>query len=233
MATRGYRAISPRAHNARQFLPISPSVGLRLRRSFVAFVLVTLVRVYLDRQTRARARAQRGACLAPAPPPAAAHDGDVHAVLPQLVSAHCRPMRRGATLERRSASTRLSPAQRRWMLRLARFSPRSNNMLYPKEDRAAKKLMFVCKRCNYEEVATAHVVYRHELVKSAGCVGASRGGAAAAGGRRRWRTRLSACECVSSRSAFSDDCPPPAAVPTPPPFSCPTATNWSRSPTTL
>jgi DNA-directed RNA polymerase II subunit RPB9 len=41
-------------------------------------------------------------------------------------------------------------------------------MLYPKEDRAAKKLMFVCKRCNYEEVATAHVVYRHELVKSAG-----------------------------------------------------------------
>ena len=47
------------------------------------------------------------------------------------------------------------------------FCRSCNNMLYPKEDRAAKKLLFVCKRCNYEEAAANPVVYRHELVRSA------------------------------------------------------------------
>lgn len=46
-------------------------------------------------------------------------------------------------------------------------SRRSNNMLYPKEDRVGKKLLFVCKRCNYEQDADTPVVYRHELVRSA------------------------------------------------------------------
>ena len=40
-------------------------------------------------------------------------------------------------------------------------------MLYPKEDRAARKLLFVCRRCNYEQDADTPVVYRHELVRSA------------------------------------------------------------------
>ena len=40
-------------------------------------------------------------------------------------------------------------------------------MLYPKEDKAAKKLLFVCKRCNYEQDADTPVVYRLELVRNA------------------------------------------------------------------
>lgn len=40
-------------------------------------------------------------------------------------------------------------------------------MLYPKEDKVAKKLVFVCKRCNFEQDANTPIVYRHELVKSA------------------------------------------------------------------
>jgi hypothetical protein len=43
-------------------------------------------------------------------------------------------------------------------------------MLYPKEDRVAKKLMYVCRRCDYEEAATNPVVFKRELVKSARCV---------------------------------------------------------------
>ena len=40
-------------------------------------------------------------------------------------------------------------------------------MLYPREDRAAKKLMYVCRRCGYEQEAVAPTVYRHEIVKAA------------------------------------------------------------------
>lgn len=40
-------------------------------------------------------------------------------------------------------------------------------MLYPKEDRVAKKLMYVCRRCDYEEEAKTPVVFKRELVKSA------------------------------------------------------------------
>lgn len=43
----------------------------------------------------------------------------------------------------------------------------SHNMLYPKEDRVAKKLMYVCRRCDYEEEAKTPVVFKRELVKSA------------------------------------------------------------------
>lgn len=47
-------------------------------------------------------------------------------------------------------------------------------MLYPKEDRVLRKLLFVCRRCNYEQDAETPVVYRHELVRSAVCVTAAR-----------------------------------------------------------
>ena len=40
----------------------------------------------------------------------------------------------------------------------------SNNMLYPKEDRVEKKLMYACRNCTYQEEATNNCVYRHEIV---------------------------------------------------------------------
>lgn len=41
-------------------------------------------------------------------------------------------------------------------------------MLYPREDRAARRLMFICVRCGYEQAALSPVVFKHELIKSAG-----------------------------------------------------------------
>ncbi len=40
-------------------------------------------------------------------------------------------------------------------------------MLYPKEDKASKKLLYRCSRCQYEEEADNPVVYRHQLVRQA------------------------------------------------------------------
>jgi DNA-directed RNA polymerase II subunit RPB9 len=40
-------------------------------------------------------------------------------------------------------------------------------MLYPKENKLQKKLMFVCRRCNYEQEAESPIVFRHEIVKGA------------------------------------------------------------------
>ena len=40
-------------------------------------------------------------------------------------------------------------------------------MPFPKESKADRKLLFVCRRCNYEQDADTPVVYRHELVRSA------------------------------------------------------------------
>ena len=96
-------------------------------------------------------------------------DGDVHAVLPQLVS-HPRI----DWLD--SAGAHLGIARRPhssltalllWDTVLAPASTCSNNMLFPKESKAERKLLFVCRRCNYEQDADTPVVYRHELVRSA------------------------------------------------------------------
>ena len=51
-------------------------------------------------------------------------------------------------------------------------------MLYPREDRLAKCLMFICRKCGYETEASSPVVFKHEIVKSAVCV-YYEGGAAA------------------------------------------------------
>ncbi|KAI9277862.1 DNA-directed RNA polymerase II subunit RPB9 [Sporodiniella umbellata] len=39
-----------------------------------------------------------------------------------------------------------------------------NNLLYPKEDKINRKLMFACRNCEYEEDAENYCVYRHEIV---------------------------------------------------------------------
>ena len=44
-----------------------------------------------------------------------------------------------------------------------RFCPTSNDLLYPREDRERKKLVYVCKNCKYEVDADDHCVYRHTI----------------------------------------------------------------------
>mmetsp|Transcript_23611 Transcript_23611/g.30857 ORF Transcript_23611/g.30857 Transcript_23611/m.30857 type:complete len:115 (+) Transcript_23611:228-572(+) len=48
-----------------------------------------------------------------------------------------------------------------------RFCRECNNMLYPKEDREARKLMFACRNCNYSEYVDEACIYRNEIVKAA------------------------------------------------------------------
>ncbi len=40
-------------------------------------------------------------------------------------------------------------------------------MLYPKENKVEKKLMYSCRRCGFGQEAENPVVFKHELVKSA------------------------------------------------------------------
>lgn len=41
-------------------------------------------------------------------------------------------------------------------------------MLYPKEDKAEKRLLYQCRNCPYAELADSPRVYRHELITSIG-----------------------------------------------------------------
>jgi DNA-directed RNA polymerase II subunit RPB9 len=43
----------------------------------------------------------------------------------------------------------------------------SNNMLYPKEDRQNRVLLFACRNCEHQEEADHHCVYRNEFKKLA------------------------------------------------------------------
>ena len=46
-----------------------------------------------------------------------------------------------------------------------RFCPESNDLLYPKEDKEHKKLIYVCRSCGYKEDAdpSEWCVYRNEV----------------------------------------------------------------------
>lgn len=49
---------------------------------------------------------------------------------------------------------------------LMRFCPHDSSMLYPKEDRQMKRLLYACKLCHYTEVAEGQpLVYRNEKKK--------------------------------------------------------------------
>ncbi|KAI9307489.1 DNA-directed RNA polymerase II subunit I [Cunninghamella echinulata] len=39
-----------------------------------------------------------------------------------------------------------------------------NNLLYPREDKANRQLMFSCRNCQFEEPADNMRVYRHEII---------------------------------------------------------------------
>uniref|UniRef100_A0A6S8ESB1 DNA-directed RNA polymerase subunit n=1 Tax=Aplanochytrium stocchinoi TaxID=215587 RepID=A0A6S8ESB1_9STRA len=45
------------------------------------------------------------------------------------------------------------------------FCPECNNMLYPKEDRAEKKLLLTCRHCEFEKPAENPTVYIHKIKK--------------------------------------------------------------------
>jgi DNA-directed RNA polymerase II subunit RPB9 len=40
-------------------------------------------------------------------------------------------------------------------------------MLYPKEDKINKRLMYSCRRCRFEQESENPIVFKHELVKNA------------------------------------------------------------------
>ncbi|KAI9278583.1 DNA-directed RNA polymerase II subunit RPB9 [Phascolomyces articulosus] len=42
-----------------------------------------------------------------------------------------------------------------------------NNLLYPREDKANRRLLFACRNCQYEEDADNLCVYRHEIIHAA------------------------------------------------------------------
>lgn len=48
------------------------------------------------------------------------------------------------------------------------FCPECSNMLYPKEDKAARKLMYQCRTCQHTQEATSNCVYRNILKSQAG-----------------------------------------------------------------
>merc|ERR1712159_162445 len=48
-----------------------------------------------------------------------------------------------------------------------RFCPNSDDLLYPKEDRARNKLVYVCRNCDYTVDSESSCVYRHHITHSA------------------------------------------------------------------
>lgn len=49
-----------------------------------------------------------------------------------------------------------------------KFCAECNNMLYPKEDKANRRLLYQCRNCSYSELASSACVYRHELITNIG-----------------------------------------------------------------
>lgn len=47
-----------------------------------------------------------------------------------------------------------------------RFCPNSNDLLYPREDRSKKKLIYVCRNCDYTTDSDSSCVYRHFIAHS-------------------------------------------------------------------
>ncbi|XP_020228784.1 DNA-directed RNA polymerases II, IV and V subunit 9A [Cajanus cajan] len=44
-----------------------------------------------------------------------------------------------------------------------KFCRRCNNVLYPKEDKEQKLLLYACRNCNHEEIADNNIVYRNKI----------------------------------------------------------------------
>ncbi|KAI9137110.1 DNA-directed RNA polymerase II subunit RPB9-like protein [Paraphysoderma sedebokerense] len=44
------------------------------------------------------------------------------------------------------------------------FCAECNNMLYPKEDRGGRRLLYACRNCEHQEPAIQHCVFRREIL---------------------------------------------------------------------
>mmetsp|Transcript_10452 Transcript_10452/g.22336 ORF Transcript_10452/g.22336 Transcript_10452/m.22336 type:complete len:183 (-) Transcript_10452:1421-1969(-) len=53
---------------------------------------------------------------------------------------------------------------------LMRFCPHDSSMLYPKENRAERKLVYACRLCRYYEFATGYMIFQNVLKKEVGNV---------------------------------------------------------------
>ncbi|KAL1877472.1 hypothetical protein Daus18300_002459 [Diaporthe australafricana] len=49
-----------------------------------------------------------------------------------------------------------------------KFCPECSNMLYPKEDKDARRLMYTCRTCQHTEEATTNCIYRNVLRNTVG-----------------------------------------------------------------
>jgi DNA-directed RNA polymerase subunit M/transcription elongation factor TFIIS len=49
-----------------------------------------------------------------------------------------------------------------------KFCPECSNMLYPKEDKDARRLMYTCRTCQHSEEATSNCIYRNTLRNTVG-----------------------------------------------------------------
>jgi len=49
-----------------------------------------------------------------------------------------------------------------------KFCRECNNILYPKEDRENKILLYACRNCDHQEIAENNCVYRNEIHHAAG-----------------------------------------------------------------
>lgn len=55
-----------------------------------------------------------------------------------------------------------------WWVNEPHFLTFSNNMLYPREDKADQRLLYSCRNCDYTEIAENPKVYRNELMSNIG-----------------------------------------------------------------
>ncbi|KAF8016292.1 hypothetical protein BT93_H1714 [Corymbia citriodora subsp. variegata] len=68
--------------------------------------------------------------------------------------------------KRKNRSHRLRPSSFR--MSAMKFCCECNNILYPKEDKEQKILLFACRNCEHQEVADNYCVYRNEIHHSVG-----------------------------------------------------------------
>eukprot|EP00271_Cylindrocystis_brebissonii_P017464 TRINITY_DN4554_c0_g1_i1.p2 TRINITY_DN4554_c0_g1~~TRINITY_DN4554_c0_g1_i1.p2 ORF type:complete len:115 (+),score=11.33 TRINITY_DN4554_c0_g1_i1:239-583(+) len=50
---------------------------------------------------------------------------------------------------------------------IMKFCPECNNILYPREDKANKTLVYACRNCDHSEAADTFCVYRNEVMHGA------------------------------------------------------------------
>ena len=51
-----------------------------------------------------------------------------------------------------------------------KFCQECNNMLYPKEDKENKQLLYACRNCDYKELANNNCIYVNKIVNEVNCL---------------------------------------------------------------